>query len=180
MEIDWSQLGGIAGHAAAFAVIILLCLAGLIMSALSLSGTWLVLAATIVGAWTSGEEFPGIASIVIFVVLCISVEVAEWFAGMWGVQRRGGSNLAGFMALLGGILGMILGSMLLPVFGAFPGVLVGSFALAYLVERRRLQKHDHALHIATGAVLARIAILLVKVITTLGMIAALFIGMAIA
>lgn len=180
MHIDWAQLAGSTGSAAGIVVIVLLCAGGLLLSALSLSGTWLVLAATALAAWTSGPEFPGVATIALFAVLCLAVEAAEWLAGAWGVQRRGGSKLAGFMALLGGLAGMLLGSLLVPVLGALPGALAGSFALAYIVERRRLQRHEHALHIATGAVLAHIAVVLVKVTATIGMITALFVGMAVA
>ena len=181
MHLDWTQIGATAGHAAGFFAVALLCLAGIILSALTFSGTWLVLGATILAAWLRGPKFPGIATIVIFILLCIAIDAAEWLASAWGVQKRGGSKLAGLAAMLGGFIGLLLGN-LIPIFiiGPLLGMFAGSFGLAYLVERNRLKKHDPALHIATGAVLARIAILLVKVTATLGMIAALFIGMAIA
>ncbi len=181
MSVDWTQIATTAGHSAGFLAVVLLCLAGLVLSALTFSGTWLVLGATILAGWLRGPKFPGIVTIVIFVLLCITIDVAEWLAGAWGVQKRGGSKLAGLAAMLGGFAGLFLGNLIpIPIIGPLIGMLAGSFGLAYLVERNRLKKHDPALRIATGAVLARIAILLVKVTATLGMIAALFIGMAIA
>lgn len=180
MDVDWSSVGSTVGHGAGFLAVALLCLAGILLSAFSFSGTWLVLGAAMLAAWLGGPEFPGPITLVVFALVCAAIEVAEWLAGMWGVQRRGGSKPAGFAALAGGIAGMVLGSMIVPVIGTLLGMMAGSFGLAYFVERRRLLKHEHALHIATGAVLARIGMLLLKVATTLAMTAALYIGMAVA
>lgn len=182
MSIDWSHVATTAGHSAGFLAVGLLCLVGLILSALTFSGTWLVLGATILASYLRGPKFPGAVTIVIFVLLCGAIEAVDFFASSWGVQKRGGSKLAGFCAMLGGIGGMIIGSAIIPVpiLGTLIGMFAGSFGCAYAVERNRLQKHDPAIHIATGAVLARVAILLLKSVATLGMIAALFIGMAIA
>jgi len=94
-------------------------------------------------------------------------------AGHWGVRRRGGSRLAGFAAMGGGLLGLVLGSMILPVIGTFLGMLAGSFGLAYVVERHRLQASAPAAHIATGAVLACVAMLMLKVAVALVLVAVL-------
>lgn len=180
MALDWSSIGATTGHLAGYLVVALFCLGGVVVSALTFSGTWLVLAATLLAAWLSGPQFPGWITVVSFLLLCIVIEAAEFLAGLWGVQKRGGSTLAGFAALLGGILGMLLGSLIPPpVVGTLLGMFGGSFGLAYYVERRRLS-HERAAHIATGAVLARVAVLLLKVTATLGMIATLYIGMAVA
>lgn len=177
MHIDWSQVGALLGHGMGYVGALLLCLAGLLLSALTFSGTWLVLGAALLFAWLRGPGFPGAATLIVFLLLCIAIEVAEWFAGAWGVQKRGGSKLAGVVAMLGGVLGLLLGS-LIPIFviGPLIGLLTGSFTGAYLVERHRLQAHAGAVHIATGAILARIAMLLVKITATLAMITFLLLG----
>jgi uncharacterized protein YqgC (DUF456 family) len=181
MHLDWSQLAAFLGHGVGYLTVLLLCLCGLVLSALTFSGTWLVFAATVLAAWLRAPHFPGLATILIFLVLCVSIEIAEWLAGAWGVQRRGGSMLAGLAALVGGLIGLLLGT-LIPVFilGPLLGMFAGSFGLAYLVERSRLKRHDAALHIATGAILARAAMLMVKVTATLGMIVILLLGMLLA
>lgn len=180
MSFDAASMSATAGSLAGYLAVALLCAAGVIVSALTFSGTWLVLLATLLAAWLSGPEFPGWITVAVFALLCAAIEVVEVLAGLWGVQKRGGSKLAGFAALAGGLLGMFVGSFIpVPVLGTLAGMFAGSFGLAYYVERRRLS-HDQAAHIATGAVLARIAVLLLKVTATLGMIAALYIGMAIA
>lgn len=150
----------------------------LLLSCLSISGTWLValLAAgtvfwrpTAAGWWT----------VAVFLAVSVLVEGAEFLAGAWGVQRRGGSRLAGFAALAGGLAGLALGALIpIPVIGPLIGMLAGSFALAYAVERRRLQQHDQAAHIASGAVLARLLIILLKVGATLAMILYLTVRLA--
>jgi uncharacterized protein YqgC (DUF456 family) len=171
-------MGALLGHGAGWLAVLLLCLGGLLLSVLTFSGTWLVFAATLLAAWLRGPTFPGLATILLFLLLCVAIEVAEGFAGAWGVQKRGGSKLAGLAALLGGFLGLLLGS-LLPLFiiGPLFGLFAGSFGCAYLVERSRSRQHQAALHIATGAILARLAILVVKVTATLGMVVILLVGL---
>jgi uncharacterized protein len=157
----------------AWTACVLLCLGGLLLSALSISGTWLVLGAAIGASFLTGpDQFPGWPTIVGFLAVCASVDIIEWFAASWGVRRRGGSHAAGWMALLGSLGGMILGSLLIPIplIGGLIGMMVGSFSLVYWVEKRRLQQTEHAAHIATGAVLAGMSMLLLKVIATAGLI----------
>ena len=56
-------------------------------------------------------------------------------------------------------------------------MLAGSFALVYWTEKHRLQKADAAAHIATGAVLAGMAMLLLKVAATTALILWLVLGL---
>jgi uncharacterized protein YqgC (DUF456 family) len=156
----------------------LLCLLGVILSCLSVSGTWLVTAAAVVAAILTGSGFPGLGTILLFVYLSVLVEVGEMVAGYWGVARRGGSSWAGFAALVGGLAGLAAGSIIpIPVVGSLIGMMGGSFALVYAVERMRARRVPAAAHIAMGAVVARFAVILLKVVVTLGMIAWLVIGL---
>jgi uncharacterized protein len=148
---------------------LLLCLGGLLLSALSISGTWLVLAAAALAAFlVEPGQAPGWKTLLGMAALCTAVDVLEWFAASWGVRRRGGSRAAGWMALLGSLGGMILGTLLIPIplLGGMIGMVAGSFALVYWTENRRLQHANHASHIATGAVLAAMSMLLLKVAAT--------------
>ncbi len=172
-EIEWQSVASFGIYSLAG----LLCLAGFVLSCLSLSGTWLVLGATGLVAWARWPEFPGIGTLVVFLLLCIGVEAAEALAAAWGVQRRGGSKATGWAALGGGFLGMVLGSFIpVPVIGNLLGMLAGSFGCAFLVEHARIKRADHAAHVATGAVLARLGIIFLKVGITLAMILTLAIG----
>ncbi len=175
MEIDWQSLGSFSIYSLA----VFLCLIGFILSCLSLSGTWLVLAATGLMAWIRWPAFPGIGTLAVFLVLCIGVEVAEALASAWGVQKRGGSKAAGWAALGGGFLGMILGGLIpIPVIGSLLGMIAGSFGCAFLVEHAKIKKSQHAAHVATGAVIARLATIFLKIGITLLMTISLAIGIA--
>jgi len=177
----WSDLVEIVrliGVGFGFVVVALLCMVGIILSCLSLFGTWVVVVATVLAALLSGTDFPGVWTIVGFVVVSGLAEGFEAIAGAWGVTRRGGSALAGFAALVGGLLGLVLGSAIpVPIVGTFVGMLVGGFALVFVVERLRLRQSGQAAHIAWGAVLGRIFVIFFKVIATLGMTAYLFLGL---
>jgi len=151
-----------------YAGITLLCLAGLFLSSLTFSGTWCVLLASVL-AWWKMPGTVGPATILIFATVCIAVELIEALASYMGVTKRGGSGWAGIAALLGGLLGTALGTAVLPIIGSFAGLLLGSFTAAFMVERARQKKTEAAAHIAFGAVLAKLLILLLKMAVTLGM-----------
>lgn len=161
----------VAGVFLAWTACVLLCFGGLLLAVFSISGTWLVLGAGLGAALLTGpDEFPGWPVVLGMFAVCAAVDVTEWFAAAWGVRRRGGSAAAGWLALLGSIAGAILGGMVVPILGSLVGMMAGSFALVYWVEKRRLQHMEKAAHIATGAVLAGMAMLLLKVVATVGLI----------
>jgi uncharacterized protein YqgC (DUF456 family) len=166
-----------AGVWLAWLLVGLLCLGGIAVSCISLSGTWLVALAALMAALLTGPAFPGLWTVAIFLVICVLIEVLEAVAGSWGVTRRGGSRLAGMAAFGGGLLGLFAGTLILvPLVGSLIGMLAGSFACTYAVEMRRLRNRDDAAHIARGAVLARVLVVFLKVAATLGMIAFLILG----
>jgi uncharacterized protein YqgC (DUF456 family) len=165
------------GTGLGFAAMAVLCLVGLILSCLSISGTWCVVAATALAIPLSRDPFPGWWTVAGMVAVAALVEVAETAAGAWGVQKRGGSALSGLAALVGGLAGMILCAPVVPPFGSLLGMLAGSFGLAYFTEYQRIKKREHAAHVAMGAVLARLMMLFAKVVVTLGLIAWLVAGL---
>ncbi|MDA0577255.1 MAG: DUF456 domain-containing protein [Verrucomicrobia bacterium] len=166
-----AQSGGI------YALIVLLCLAGVALSMVSLSGTWAVALAALSARLLPGEATVGWGLVLGYIVVSALVEGVEAVAGVWGVQRRGGSRMAGLAAFVGGLVGLVLGGFIpVPPVGSLLGMLAGSFSLVYVVERRRLQQAQPAAHIAWGAVLSRMAVMMIKVLVTLAMV----IGLAVA
>lgn len=171
---EWVQAAGVW---LGYGVVWLLCLAGIVLSCIALSGTWLVALATILAAVLSGPGFPGWWTVGLFLVLCVLVEGLEALAGSWGVNRRGGSARAGLAAFAGGLLGLVVGGLIPPpLIGSLVGMFVCSFALTYWVELQRLQERAAAAHIARGALVARVLAILLKVVVSLGMSVALLVG----
>lgn len=166
-----------AGLVAGYGLVGVLCFVALVLSCLSISGTWLVLLATLIASWLHWPGFPGWMMPAIFLGVCLLVELFEFMAGKWGVEKRGGSSAAGWASMGGAFLGSILGGMVLPVFGPLLGMFLGGFAAAFAVEHHRLKKADHAAHIAMGTVLARLLSMLIKVLATVLMIGVLAAGL---
>ena len=155
-----------------------MCVGGLGLSVLTLSGTWLIALAAVLALLLPEATFPGGWTIGLFLVISAAVEGIEAVAGALGVKRRGGSTMAGVAAFVGGLLGLVLGTFIpIPVVGSLVGMIVGSFVLVFLVEQRRLKRSDQAAHIAWGSVIGRLFVMLVKVVTTLGMIVYLWVGL---
>jgi len=150
-----------------FALTALLCGLALLLSALAFSGTWMVLLAALITAFTLG--FPNLGTLIVFALICIATEVFEALAGFLGVQKRGGSRLAGVAAIFGGLIGAVIGSAVFPIIGTVAGMLLGSFALAFFVEYQASGRQAEAAHIARGAVWARLGVMLLKTALTLGM-----------
>lgn len=159
-------------------LIVVLCLVSVALSCVSLSGTWVVTLATVLATLRPGSAFPGWWMVLAFLVVSALVEGVEALAGTWGVKKRGGSGWAGAAALVGGLGGMVFGVGLpVPVLGPLIGMMAGGFLLTFLVEHYRLKKASHAAHIAWGSVVARVLVIVVKVVVTLAMIAVLLGGM---
>ena len=166
------------GQGAVYTVMLAACLAGVILSGLGFSGTWVVVGVAAFAAWFEGAGFPHVWTVVAFALIAAAVEGIEFMASMWGVSRRGGSRAAGLAAMGGGLLGLLLGQCIpLPVLGGLLGMLLGSFGLAYLVEWRRLRHHGKAANIASGVLIAHLLVVVLKLAATLGLSLALFAGM---
>lgn len=151
-----------------------LCLAGLFVSLFSFTGSWLVVIASGLLFWIRDDGAVTGWLVLSLVGISALVEVFDFFAGTVGIARRGGSAKAGWAALVGGMIGMILGGFMIPVLGSLIGMCAGSFLFAYVVERNRLNHDSKAAHIARGAVWARLGVMFVKVTATLGTTAALW------
>lgn len=154
---------------------LLLSLSGITLSALDISGTWLVAAAALCLHFASPQALPPWTAIVIAFLLCLAVDLFELFAARWGVLRRGGSPRAGCAAFVGTLLGAFLGGIVLPFppFGSIVGMFLLAFLLVYLVERPRWKTTDPArpARIARGALLATAASWFLKLALSLALAA---------
>jgi uncharacterized protein YqgC (DUF456 family) len=181
MDMVGTIMGSI-GTGIAMLTIVILCAVAVVLSCVSISGTWVVLGAAVLGMIIRGDTgFPGWLTLVAFALISVAVEVGEAVAGSWGVAKRGGSRLAGVATLIGGFVGLFVGALIpIPIVGSLIGMLVLSFGAAFAVEHWRLKHVEHAMHIAWGAVWARVLVIFLKVAVTLGMSVFLIGGIALA
>ncbi len=147
---------------------ILLALFGLVGVALTLlgfSGVWLtILVALLVEWWRPDGQF-GTWTIVIAVFLGVLGEAIEFGASAVGAGKAGGSKRAGVGAMVGGLLGAIAGTPLIPipVLGTLVGAVVGAGLGAMVMERTKPERTwGHSLRVGQGAAIGRLVATVVK------------------
>ncbi|MBL8764140.1 MAG: DUF456 domain-containing protein [Phycisphaerae bacterium] len=107
---------------------------GVLMTLLTLPGTWFIVLAALGCQWWRPGTFSwwtlGAASAV-----CLAAEVMELAAGSWGSRRAGGGRSGSVGALIGTVCGAIAGSLVLPVVGTIVGAVGGAGVGALVAER---------------------------------------------
>ena len=150
---------------------------GLVLVPLGLPGLWVMVIGVIGYGWLTDFRTVGVATIVLVLVLAFLGEIIEMWVGFRLTKRYGGSNRAGWGALIGGIIGAVIG-VPVPIIGSVIGAFVGSFAGAMLFEYTLSATTSTAVRAGWGAVLGRAAAAAVKialglVIAVIGVFAAL-------
>lgn len=120
---------------------------GWALTLVGLPGNWLMVLGAAGYVWlgpSAGVMQVTWATVVALAVLATVGELAEFFAGMWGAKRAGGSRRAAIFALIGALLGAIAGGIVgvpIPVVGppiaAVMGGALGALVGAGLAERSR-------------------------------------------
>jgi uncharacterized protein YqgC (DUF456 family) len=148
-------------------IVLLLSLAGIALNIFSLPGNWLMFILALGLSAYHGWARPSLLGLAMLLAILLVGEIIEFVSGLVGARRFGASRAAMWCALVGGIIGAIVG---VPVWGigSLLGGIVGSFAGAFLCELIRAQKLGASLWAASGAALGR----------TIGMLAKLACGMA--
>ena len=155
--------------AALLTVVNLFCL---FLTALGLPGNWLMVLLAVLAAWWQRDL--GLFdrwTLVAVVALAFVAEVVEFFAGAVGSKRAGGTLWGAGGALAGGIVGGIVGTLFipLPILGTLLGVCVGAFGGAALLELYSGQTMEFSIRSGRGAAVGRL----------LGVLAKLLFGIAI-
>lgn len=127
--------------------------------------------------WLTEFRTVGAATIAVVLALAFLGEIIEMWVGFRLTKRYGGSNRAGWGALIGGIIGAVIG-VPVPIIGSVIGAFVGSFTGAMLFEYTLSATTSTAVRAGWGAVLGRAAAAAVKialglVIAVIGLFAAL-------
>lgn len=114
---------------------ILICAAvGVGLALVRLPGTWLVLAAAVVHSWYYQWQRPGTFVLAGLAALALTAEVLDVALGALFARRAGATPRACWYGLLGGIAGMFVFAIPLPVVGVILGGALGCFCGAVVGE----------------------------------------------
>ena len=134
--------------------VVLVC--ALAMIPLGLPGTWAMVCAAIAYALVLPRHGVGMTAILGVATLALLAEMFELLFAARFTKRFGGSRRAGWGAVIGGFAGVAAG-VPVPVIGPVIGGLAGSFLGALVAEYEASGRHRHAVRVAYGALLARVA-----------------------
>jgi len=156
----------------AISISILLSVIGLVLTLVTLPGTWTLLAGALLMELTMPDVL-GWRALVAMAALAIIAEIIETFASAVGASKAGGSKRAGIGSIFGSIAGAVLGTVLLPIpiVGTIVGAVVGAGIGAVLLqltkpgdeERTRKEQWTHAHRVGMGAAKARLLSTFLKV-----------------
>lgn len=139
-----------------FVVLVLACLAGVLLAVLQFPGTWLILGAAAGYGWHRDWTVFGWKSLLLLGAMAAAGEIVELAAGMWTARRAGASRRATWYALIGGIGGMLLLSVPIPIIGTVIGGVIGCFGGAAITEISLGNKLSGATRVGTAAAIGRI------------------------
>lgn len=138
---------------------ILVMAVALFLTPLGVPGLWIMVAVLAFGTYMGSVS---ILVLAICVVLAVCAEIVEFFIVQRLNVRYGGSRLAFWGAIFGGVAGVLIG-MPVPIVGSLVAGFLGTFAgaaLATLYETRRL---DDATRVGWGVLLGRMWAAVAKV-----------------
>ena len=151
-------------------VLILSMPAGLIAVVLGLPGTWLILTTSVLYSWLSNFSVITYQMLLGLLALAVAAEVVDFWSGLWGARRYGGSKKAMLGTLLGGLIGAIILTPMVfgigAVVGAFFGAFIGGFVVTYLEQR----KMKEAMRVGWGGLLGRVFAMVFKGAAVISMI----------
>jgi uncharacterized protein YqgC (DUF456 family) len=117
------------------AILVLTNTIWLALDLLGLPGNWLIVAGTLLVAWLQPGMF-SVWTLLVTVILATAGEVLDLFSGVWGARKGGASRRGSTGAILGGLVGAIIGtfSIPVPVFGSLIGACAGAGMGAWILE----------------------------------------------
>ncbi len=159
-------------------MLLVVCLFAVAISFARLPGTWLILAAAVVYSWQHDWTEPGWIALVGLAVVAVVAELVEMAATAVAVRRSGASQRAMWGSLLGGMLGMFVFSIPLPVIGTLIGGALGCFVGAVIGEMSSRDDMGHVARVGVFAAVGQITGALLKVMFTFVMFATVVVSVA--
>jgi uncharacterized protein YqgC (DUF456 family) len=155
-----------------YALLLLILLAGFVLTVVTLPGTWLILLGFgVYGLLTRSAGYVGWKSLLSLFLLAAVAEMIDIFGSGAGAKKAGASRWAMFGAVVGGLLGAIFLSFILffpagTIAGACIGCFVGAGVVELLVRRDVGQSFRVGFHAARGRLLG----IVVKIMAALLMV----------
>lgn len=164
--------------ATALEIGVFLCVLGCgwVLTLFNLPGNWLIVAGAAIYAWLMPADSGWTLSwslVGVLVVVAVLGEIAETASAAMGVKRIGGSRRGAVLAIIGSLLGAIVGTALIPVpiLGTVVGACVGSLGGAMLGEFWKGHGFDHSLRVGQAAFWGRLLGTAAKIVVASVMLA---------
>ena len=141
---------------------ILILFAGIFSIVLGIPGTVIILTDVVLYAFITGFERIGIKIVIILIIISILAEAIDFAFGMTGAARFGISKQGIWIAVISGFVGAMAMTTVLFGLGTIIGTFLGGFCGVLSVEMIRQSKLKPALRAGYGAIMGRIAGILVK------------------
>src|SRR2546422_2162960 len=138
-------------HALPALVLGICTILGLVLIPLGLPGLWVMVAGVAGYGWLTGFRSVGVATIAVVLGLAFVGEIIEAWLGFRFARTFGGSRRSAWGALVGGIVGAVMG-VPVPIVGSGIGAVLRSFARAALFEYSLSRTPDTAVRAGRGAV----------------------------
>jgi uncharacterized protein YqgC (DUF456 family) len=146
-----------------YILLALLATAGVVLTALTLPGIWLVYIAVFILAWMGSFTVITPLILVILFVLSVFSTIADNIVMAMGAKKLGGSNWGMLGAILGGIVGLMVGN----IPGMFLGPIVGATLFELIFARKDFNSSFKA---GIGSFLGILFSIVLKLGFTIGMI----------
>ena len=149
-------------------LLIVLVIAGWILTLFSLPGNWVIVISSALFAWlVPATEDSGIGmrwtAVAVLLLLAIVGEIIEFAAGALGASRAGGSKRGAVLAIIGSMIGAIAGGIVglpIPVIGSVVAAILfascGALIGAILGEKWKGRDMAQALEVGQGAFWGRL------------------------
>jgi len=149
-------------EAAGFTIFVIVLFVGIFSIIFGFPGTFLILGDVVVYSLITGFEKIGLKIILVLALISLLAEAVDFFVGVAGARRYGSSRTGVMLSIIGGIIGAVAMVPILLGLGAVIGAFLGGFIGAFLGEYLEQRKLKPALRAGYGALIGRIAGVLVK------------------
>ena len=123
---------------------------------IGIPGTFIMALIALIAGWATGFEEILARHILVLFAVAILLEVVEFFLGGLAARISGASRRSAIFAILGGLVGAIIGAGTIFLIGALFGLFMGSFLGAFISEKLDGKTNAEASRAAAGAVIGNV------------------------